>query len=90
MSRPFTGQGLDDHRSSLFADLMRLTQWWFTHQSTPLGYIFENVPLLGDIRRKVNGEYINQILGTPTFLDVASLGSFAHRPRWFWTNLVSP
>jgi hypothetical protein len=37
-----------------------------------------------------DGEYINQILGTPTFLDVVSLGSFANRPRWFWTNLVSP
>ena len=36
-----------------------------------------------------DGEYINQILGTSTFLDVASLGFFAHRPRWFWTNLVS-
>ena len=44
---------------------------------------FENVPLLGDARHKVvkDGEYINQILGTPTFLDAASLGSFAHRPR---------
>jgi hypothetical protein len=71
---------------------MRLTQWWYTHQSTLPGYIFENVPLLGDTRQKVvtDGEYINQILGTPTFLDAASLGSFVHRPRWFWTNLVSP
>jgi hypothetical protein len=91
-SRAGTAQGLDDPRSNLFADLMRLTQWWFIHQSTPPWYIFENVPLLGDTRQKMvkDGEYINQILGTPTFLDVASLGSFAHRPRWFWTNLVSP
>jgi hypothetical protein len=90
-SRGGTGQGLDDPRSSLFADLRRLTQWWFTHQSTPPGYSFENVPLLGDTRHKVvkDGEYINQILGTPTFLDAASLGSFDHRPRWFLTNLVS-
>ena len=36
-SRAGTGQGLDDPRSSLFADLMRLTQWWFTHQLTPPG-----------------------------------------------------
>jgi hypothetical protein len=52
----------------------------------------ENVSLLGDTRHKVvkDGEYINQLLGTHTFLDAASLGSFAHRPRWFWTNLVSP
>jgi hypothetical protein len=37
-----------------------------------------------------DGEYIKQILGTPTFLDAASLGSFAHWPRWFWTNLITP
>ena len=37
-----------------------------------------------------DGEYINQILDIPTFLDTASLGSIAHRPRWLWTNLVSP
>jgi site-specific DNA-cytosine methylase len=43
-SRAEIGQGLDDPRSSLFADLMRLIQWWFTHQSTPPGYIFKNVP----------------------------------------------
>jgi hypothetical protein len=71
---------------------MRLTQWWYIHQSTPPGYILKNVSLLGDTRHKVvkDGEYINQILGTPTFMDVASLGSFVHQPRWFWTNLVLP
>jgi hypothetical protein len=37
-----------------------------------------------------DGEYINQIMGTPTILHTAFLISFAHRPRWFWTNLVSP
>jgi site-specific DNA-cytosine methylase len=91
-SRAGTGQSLDDPRSSLFADLMRLTQWWFTHQSSPPGYIFENVSSLDDTRQKVvkDGEYINQIMGTPTILDTAFLISFAHRPRWFWTNLVSP
>jgi site-specific DNA-cytosine methylase len=89
-SRAGAGQGLNDPRSSLFADLMRLTQWWFTHQSTPPGYIFENVPSLGDTRQKVvnDGKYISQLLGTPTFVDAAALGSYAHRPRWFWTNLV--
>ena len=23
------------------------------------------------------------------FVDVASLGSYAHRPRWIWTNIIS-
>ena len=89
-SRAGAGRGLDDPRSSLFADLIRLTQWWFTHQATPPGYIFENVPPLGDSRSKVreDGQYICQVLGPPTFVDAASLGSYAHRPRWIWTNLV--
>jgi len=89
-SRAGAGRGLDDPRSSLFADLMRLTQWWFTHQASPPGYIFENVPPLGDTRTKVreDGQYIHQLLGPPTFVDAASLGSYAHRPRWIWTNLA--
>lgn len=89
-SRAGAGRGLDDPRSSLFADLMRLTQWWFTHQATPPGYIFENVPPLGDTRTKVleAGQYIHQLLGSPTFVDAAALGSYAHRPRWIWTNLA--
>ena len=89
-SRAGAGQGLDDPRSSLFWDLVRVTQWWFNHQSTPPGYIFENVPPLGDSRSKIvtDGHYICQILGPPTFVDAAALGSYAHRPRWLWTNLV--
>ena len=60
-SRAGAGRGWDDPRSSLFADLMQLTQWWFTHKSTLPGYIFENVPPLGDTRKKVleDGEYIH-------------------------------
>jgi hypothetical protein len=90
-SRAGGGRGLDDPRSGLFADLLRLIQWWFTHQATPPGYIFENVPPLGDIRPKVrqDGAYIHHLLGPPTFVDAAAMGSFAHRPRWIWTNLAS-
>ena len=51
-------------------------QWLFSHQPTPLGYIFENVPLLGDSRDKVleGGHYIRQHLGDPIFVDAASIG----------------
>ena len=65
-------------------------QWWFTHQPTLPGYIFENVPLLGDSRDKVleGGHYVRQHLGDPIFVDAASIGSYAHRPRWIWTNLA--
>lgn len=90
-SRAGSGRGLDDPRSGLFADLVRLIQWWTTHQSTPPGYIFENVPPLGDTRVKVHedGAYIHHLLGPPTFVDAAALGSYAHRPRWIWTNLAA-
>ena len=90
-SRAGSGRGLDDPRSGLFADLLRLIQWWITHQSMPPGYIFENVPPLGDTRAKVreDGAYIHHLLGPPTFVDAAALGSYAHRPRWIWTNLAS-
>ena len=66
-------------------------QWWFTHQPTPPWYIFKNVPLLGDSRDKVleGGHYVRQHLGDPIFVDAASIGFYAHRPQWIWTNLAS-
>jgi hypothetical protein len=65
-------------------------QWWFAHQAFPPGYIFENVAFLEDSRDKVleGRQYVCQHLGDPIFVDSASLGSFAHRPRLIWTNLA--
>ena len=84
-------RGLEDPRSSLFWDLIRLMQWWIAHQHSPPKYIFESVPLLGDSRDKVleGQHYVYQHHGDPIFMDAASLGSYAHRPRWIWTNLAS-
>ena len=89
-SRAGAGRGLEDPRSSLFWDLIRLMQWWFVHQPSPPGYILENVPLLGDSRAKVleGRHYVCQHLGDPIFVDAAGLGSYSHRPRWLWTNLA--
>ena len=36
-----------------------------------------------------DGAYIHHLLGPPIFVDAAALGSYAHRPRWMWTNLAS-
>ena len=46
---------------------------------------------MGDTRTKVREDsaYIHHLLGPSTFVDAAALGSYAHRPRWIWTNLVS-
>ena len=89
-SRAGAGQGLEDPRYSLIWDLIQLMQWWFAHQPSPPGYIFKNVPLLGDFWDKVLGGrlYVCQHLGEPIFVDAASLGSYAHQPRWIWTNLA--
>ena len=32
--------------------------------------------------------YVRQYLEDPIFVDAASIGSYAHRPQWIWTNLV--
>ena len=84
------GRGLEDPRSSIFWDLIRLMQWWFSHQLTPLGCIFKNVPLLGHSWNKVleGGHYVCQHLGDPIFVDATNIGSYAYRPRWIWTNLA--
>jgi hypothetical protein len=59
-------------------------QWWFAHQPFSLGYIFENVPLLGDSRDKVleGRHYACQYFGDPIFVDATSFGSYVHWPRW--------
>jgi len=32
--------------------------------------------------------YVRQYLEDPIFVDAASIGSYAHRPQWIWTNLT--
>ena len=88
-SRVRPGWGLEDPRSILFWDLIRLMQWWFAHQPSPPRYIFENVLLLGDSPDKVlEGQHcVCQYLGDPIIVDAANLGSYAHWPRWIWTTL---
>ena len=50
---------------------------------SPPTYIF-------DSRDKVleGRHYVCQYLEDPIFVDVPSLGSYSHRPRWIWTNLA--
>ena len=46
--------------------------------------------MLGDSWDKVlqGGHYVRQHLEDPIFMDAVSIGSYAHRPRWIWTNLA--
>ncbi len=61
-----------------------------THQSHVPMYIFENVPLLGDTRSHVmvSVHEIWSWIGLVVLLDGMRVGSGAHRPRLWWTNLV--
>jgi hypothetical protein len=54
-------------------------------------YILENVPLLGDTRSHVMASVyeIRSWIGPVVLLDATKVGSRAHRPRLWWTNLLS-
>jgi hypothetical protein len=61
-----------------------------TSQRQPLGYIVENVPAVNNSRsRTVESMHrIHNILGVLVLIDAAAVGSQAHRPRLWWTNLA--
>ncbi len=60
------------------------------HQARALTYILENVPLLGDTRSHVmaNVHEIRSWIGPAVLLDATKVGSHAHHPRLWWTNLL--
>ena len=89
-SRAGYRQGLQDPRSNLFWELLRLLHWWQRNQITRVAYILENVPPLGDVGAQVHedAKVVCQHLGQPIAIDAAALGSYAHRLRWKWTNLA--
>ncbi len=62
----------------------------FTHIRHVFPHL-ENVPLLGDIRSHVmmSVHKIRPWIGPSILLDVARVGSCAHHPRLWWTNLLS-
>ncbi len=61
-----------------------------THQARVSVYILENVPLLGDIRSHVMASVhkIRSWIGLVVLLDVVKVGSRAHCPQLWWTNLL--
>jgi hypothetical protein len=62
-----------------------------THQAHAPVYILENVPLLGDTKSHVmvSVHKIRSWIRPAVLLDVARVGSCAHRPRLWWMNLLS-
>lgn len=67
-----------------------MLRWWQDEQATNVAYIFENVPPLKNISAKIheNAREVCHHLREPLAIDVAVLGSFAHRLEWKSTNLV--
>lgn len=89
-SRAGVGHGLQDPRSALFWEMLRVLRHLQLHQTHPPAYILENVPLLGDVRERVvaSVHQVRSWIGQAVLLDAARVGSRAHRPRLWWTNLV--
>jgi hypothetical protein len=82
--------GLQDGRSSRFYDMVRIICYLQTSQRRPPGYIVENVPVVSSSRSRTleSIHKIHGILGVPVLIDAAAVGSRAHRPRFWWTNLA--
>jgi hypothetical protein len=89
-TRAGRGEGLHDLRSHMFWEMLQVLRHLQTHQVRVPAYILENVPLLGDIRSHVVASVheIRSWIGPAVLLDVVRVGSHAHHPRLWWTNLL--
>jgi hypothetical protein len=86
------GQGLDDPRSGLFSELLRvlnILQDLHAKWGRPMGYLIEHVAAGNDRRPKVRRHFdaVQGLLGPEVVMDAAQVGSRAHRLRAWWTNL---
>jgi site-specific DNA-cytosine methylase len=90
MSMAGNQNSLQDGRSSRFYDMVRVIRYLQTSQNRPPGYIVEDVPVVSSSRSRMleSMHKIHGILGVPVLIDAAAMGSRAHRPRFWWTNLA--
>jgi hypothetical protein len=81
---------MQDGRSSQFHDMIRMMRYLQTSQRRLPGYIVENVLVVSRSRsRTVESIHkIYNIFGMPVLIDATAVGSRAHRPRLWWTNLA--
>jgi hypothetical protein len=70
--------------------MIRVMCYLQTSQRRPLGYIVENVPVVSSSRLRTleSMHKIHNILSVPVLIDAAAVGSRAHRPWLWWTNLA--
>jgi hypothetical protein len=90
MSMASKQNGLQDGCSSRFHDMIRVMGYLQTSQRRPPGYIVENVPVVSSSwsRTLESMHKIDNVLGMPVLIDAAAVGSRAHRPWLWWTNLA--
>jgi hypothetical protein len=90
MSMAGNQNGLQDGRSSRFYDMVRIIRYLQTSQRRSPDYIVENVPVVSSSQSRTleSMHKIHSILGMPVLINAAAVGSRAHRPRFWWTNLA--
>jgi hypothetical protein len=90
MSMAGKQNGLQDSRSSRFYDMIRVRRYIQTSQRRPPRYIVENVPVVSSSRSRTleSMHRIHGILGVPVLIDTVAVGSQAHHPRLWWTNIA--
>jgi hypothetical protein len=88
------GAGLFGKRSRTFFDLTRILGALQRLQpALPPGYLLENAPMQHNWQSQPIREVFPTVcaaIGTPTLVDAAQMGSFAHRLRNWWSNLAAP
>ena len=83
-------QGLRDPRTKLFTEAIRVVHT-VTSVHGPCAYLFENVDASDHHKREVRDDFndvVKGILGPGFAFDAVAAGSYAHRNRRWWTNLV--
>jgi site-specific DNA-cytosine methylase len=83
-------QGLRDPRSAAFFDMVNLIHE-ITYEHDNCGWVIENVDAIDHNNRLVGEEYnqvVKGVLGEGCAFDAVAVGSYAHRFRRFWTNLI--
>ncbi|CAI5934949.1 unnamed protein product [Closterium sp. NIES-65] len=83
------GKGGEDHRAGLLEDLFRIMKWLQERQGR-VAYLLENLDLEGDSREPIRlvRDRIRGQLGEGVSCDAAGMGSYAHRLRIYWQNVV--
>ncbi|CAI7768626.1 unnamed protein product [Closterium sp. NIES-54] len=83
------GKGEEDHRKRLMEELFRILEWLQERQGR-VAYLLENLDLEGDSREPIRlvRDRIRGQLGEGVSCDAARMGSYAHRLRRYWQNVV--